>query len=154
MAARRDPAEPVLFAGTSDVWVQQARPPATAMGWNVHPDSFVALLTRIARDYPGTPLAITENGAAYDDVVGEDGEVHDEQRAQYVVEHLGAVHRAIGQGVDVRAYYVWSLLDNFEWAWGYGQRFGIVHVDFATQERRLKHSAHVYRDIVAANALP
>jgi beta-glucosidase len=86
-------------------------------------------------------MLITENGAAFEDVVSADGSVHDADRTAYVRAHLGAVLDAVDAGVDVRGYFVWSLLDNFEWAWGYSMRFGIVHVDFATGERRLKDSA-------------
>jgi beta-glucosidase len=85
--------------------------------------------------------------------VSADGAVHDDARIDYVRRHLAAVHAAIAQGVDVRGYFLWSLMDNFEWAWGYSKRFGIVHVDFTTQERRLKDSALWYRGVVAANGL-
>ena len=77
-------------------------------------------------------MAITENGAAYEDDVAADGAIHDAERVRYLHEHLAAVHGAIADGIDVRGYYVWSLLDNFEWAWGYSKRFGIVRVDFDT----------------------
>ena len=80
--------------------------------------------------------------------------VHDDERAAYLYEHLEAIHRAIADGIDVRGYYLWSLLDNFEWAWGYSKRFGIVHVDFATQRRIVKDSGRFYARIVRANALP
>jgi beta-glucosidase len=111
------------------------------------------LLLRLHRDYPDVPLVITENGAAYDDVVAPDGQVHDADRTEYLRTHLGAVHDAIKAGVDVRGYYLWSLMDNFEWAWGFSKRFGIVHVDFATQQRTIKDSGHWYRSVIAANAL-
>jgi beta-glucosidase len=123
------------------------------MGWRIEPPAMTELLLRLHRDYPDVPLVITENGAAYDDVVAPDGQVHDADRTEYLRTHLGAVHDAIKAGVDVRGYYLWSLMDNFEWAWGFSKRFGIVHVDFATQQRTIKDSGHWYRSVIAANAL-
>jgi beta-glucosidase len=97
---------------------------------------------------------ITENGAAFPDVVTDDGHIHDEQRVDYLRRHLTAVTEAIEGGADVQGYFLWSLMDNFEWAHGYAKRFGIVRVDHDTQVRTWKDSAHWYRDVVAANALP
>ena len=148
VSARPDPEEVTVFPGSADVFVLPSRGRTTAMGWQIDPDAFVGLLVDLARTYPGVPIAITENGAAYPDVATADGSIHDEARADYLVAHVGAVRRAIDAGVDVQAYYVWSLLDNFEWAWGYSQRFGIVHVDFETQQRRIKRSGEVFRRIV------
>jgi beta-glucosidase len=99
-------------------------------------------------------MMVTENGAAYTDVVEDDGRVHDPDRAAYLHGHLAAVHEAIQQGADIRGYFVWSLLDNFEWAWGYSKRFGIVYVDLDTMQRTPKDSASWYAGVVAANALP
>jgi len=126
--------------------------PATAMGWPIVPNGLSRLLARLAADYPEVGLLITENGAAFDDVV-EDGRVHDTRRTEYLEGHLRAVRDAIAEGADVRGYLVWSLLDNFEWAEGYRRRFGIVHVDFATQRRLLKDSALWYREVIARNGL-
>jgi len=117
----------------------------TAMDWEVHPDSLRGLLLRLQRDYGPRKLFITENGAAYDDVLA-DGEVNDAARLAYMKGHIGAVREAAAAGVNVAGYFVWSLLDNFEWAHGYGKRFGIVHVDFETQARTPKRSALWYRD--------
>ena len=97
---------------------------------------------------------VAENGAAYDDVVGPDGEVHDPERIAYLDAHLRAAHAAIAAGVDLRGYFVWSLLDNFEWALGYGKRFGLIRVDYATMRRTLKGSAHWFRRVIAAGGLP
>nr|WP_269452218.1 family 1 glycosylhydrolase [Tessaracoccus coleopterorum] len=103
------------------------------MGWEINPDGLRTLLLRITAQYPDLPpLYITENGAAFDDEL-VDGRVDDVDRWHYIDAHLGAVADAIGEGVDVRGYFVWSLLDNFEWAWGYEKRFGIVYVDYDTQ---------------------
>ena len=101
----------------------------------------------------GTILYVTENGAAYDDVVSEDGAVHDVERTEFLRGHLAATLDAIEAGVDVRGYFYWSLLDNFEWAWGYEKRFGIVRVEYDTLERTLKDSALEYRRVIAARAI-
>ncbi|ATW51698.1 GH1 family beta-glucosidase [Streptomyces xantholiticus] len=127
--------------------------PRTAMDWPVDADGLHELLIRLRDDLPGVPLVITENGAAYDDYADPSGEVHDPERVAYLHAHLSAVHRAIGEGADVRGYFLWSLLDNFEWAYGYSKRFGIVHVDFATQRRTFKDSAHWYAEVIARGGL-
>ena len=123
----------------------------TAMGWPVVPAALTELLVRIKRDYGDLPLLITENGAAFDDVL-DGGDVVEDDRAARV--HRAATSRRSSgrgpQGVDVRGYYVWSLLDNFEWEYGYDKRFGIVFVDFPTQRRIPKRSALWYRDLIAA----
>jgi beta-glucosidase len=128
--------------------------PHTAMGWAIDETGLYELLDRLHREHPGLPLMVTENGAAFDDRIGPDGAIHDADRIDYLRRHLGAVHRAIQAGADVRGYFVWSLLDNFEWAYGYSKRFGIVHVDFATQARMPKDSALWYRSVATANAVP
>ncbi|MDQ6897827.1 MAG: GH1 family beta-glucosidase [Actinomycetota bacterium] len=124
----------------------------TQMGWRVEPAGLTELLVRTAKDYPGLPLMVTENGAAYPDIVAPDGQVHDGDRVDYVRRHLGAVRDAIDAGADVRGYLLWSLLDNFEWAWGYERRFGIVHVDYETQQRTLKDSGRFYAEVIRAHA--
>ncbi|MFD7920915.1 GH1 family beta-glucosidase [Streptomyces sp. NPDC059740] len=122
----------------------------TTMGWPVAPETFTDLLLDLDRRYPGLPpLVITENGSAEEDAVGEDGTVHDADRVAYLHDHLHALARAVDQGVDVRGYYLWSLLDNFEWGHGYRKRFGVVHVDYATQRRTPKDSYHWYRRLLA-----
>jgi beta-glucosidase len=127
--------------------------PYTEMGWSIDPTGMTDLLLRLHRDHPEVPLIITENGAAFDDRVGPDGHVHDERRIDYLRGHLAAVAEAIAAGVDVRGYFAWSLLDNFEWAYGYSKRFGIIHVDYRTQRRTWKDSALWYRDVISANAV-
>ena len=121
----------------------------TDMGWEVAPAQFTELLLRIDREYQLPPLFITENGAAYRDTLTADG-IQDEDRRAYIESHVSAVANAIEQGVDVRGYFVWSLLDNFEWASGYTKRFGIYYVDYATQARILKHSGAWYKNLAAA----
>ncbi|MEU6852062.1 GH1 family beta-glucosidase [Actinacidiphila alni] len=125
--------------------------PRTAMGWPVDAEGLVELLRRLHRELPRLPLMITENGAAYHDYADPSGAVHDPERIAYLESHLAAVHEAVRSGVDVRGYFLWSLLDNFEWAYGYSKRFGIVHVDFASQRRTLKDSARWYAALIADN---
>lgn len=124
--------------------------PHTSMGWPIVPAALTELLLRLRRDCPDTPLVITENGAAFDDVLDGGEVVEDPQRRAYLEEHLEAVRRAVAAGADVRGYYAWSLLDNFEWEHGYSQRFGLVYVDYPTQRRVPKRSALWYRDLIAA----
>jgi beta-glucosidase len=124
--------------------------PRTAMGWTVDPTSLTELLLRLRRDYGDKPLVITENGASYDDPPANGNPVvEDPDRVAYLRDHIAAVERAVDAGVDVRGYYVWSLLDNFEWEQGYERRFGIVAVDFEDQRRTPKRSALWYRDLIA-----
>ncbi|MCK8476184.1 GH1 family beta-glucosidase [Microbacterium aurugineum] len=133
--------------------------PRTAQNWEVQPEGLTRVLQRIWTEYAepaGTVLYMTENGAAYDDVVvveGDEKRVHDADRTEFLRLHLGAVLDAADAGVDVRGYFYWSLFDNFEWAWGYDKRFGIVRVDYDTQERTLKDSGREYARIIAARAL-
>jgi beta-glucosidase len=126
--------------------------PATEMGWEIYPDHLYDALTRITRDYGPIDIYITENGAAFRDEV-VNGAVNDPQRTDYLREHLAACHRAIQDGVKLRGYFCWSLLDNFEWAYGYGKRFGLIHVDYATQQRIVKASGRFFGRVAAANAL-
>ena len=117
----------------------------TAFGWEVSPEGLVTLLERIERDYRPGPIYITENGSTYDDSVDASGAIDDGERRAYLIRHLAAVREARAKGCDVRGYFAWSLLDNFEWAEGYSRGFGLTHVDFSTQERRLKNSGIWYR---------
>ncbi|MEV0596716.1 GH1 family beta-glucosidase [Nonomuraea cavernae] len=148
------PGEPAdaAWPGSEGVRFAAADAPTTAMGWPIVPDGLSRLLIRLSQDYPQVGLMVTENGAAFDDVV-KDGRVHDADRVSYLDRHLREVHRAIEAGADLRGYLVWSLLDNFEWAEGYRRRFGIVHVDYSTQTRVLKDSALWYRDVIVRNGL-
>ncbi|WP_326597237.1 GH1 family beta-glucosidase [Streptomyces sp. NBC_01803] len=127
--------------------------PETGLGWEIAPDGLYRTLTRVWREYGPLPLYVTENGAAFEDRVTPEGRVHDERRRAYLESHIAAAHRALAEGVDVRGFFVWSLLDNFEWSHGYAQRFGLVHVDFETQRRTLKDSGRWYAEITRANAL-
>lgn len=124
--------------------------PRTAMGWSIEPHGLRDLLVRLDRQWPVPPIMITENGAAFDDEL-IDGAVHDGERQQYLATHIAAVAEALEAGVDVRGYLAWSLLDNFEWSFGYDKRFGIVHVDYRTQQRTIKDSGYWYRGLIAAH---
>ncbi|MHA6669822.1 GH1 family beta-glucosidase [Homoserinimonas sp. A447] len=130
--------------------------PVTAMGWEVQPEGLTRLLNRVHEEYSGpaeVALYVTENGAAYDDTVEADGSVHDTDRTEFLRSHLAAIRDAIEQGTPVGGYFYWSLMDNFEWAWGYDKRFGLVRVDYETQERTLKDSAIEYRRIIGDRAV-
>jgi beta-glucosidase len=127
-----------------------ARPPGelTEMGWGVEPEGLTWMLERVGRLQPDLPLMIMENGAAYPDRLDEDGVIDDALRVEYIRDHIAAIHDARESGVDVVAYFVWSLMDNFEWARGYSKMFGIIHVDRATMARTIKASGHWYRDFL------
>ncbi|MDT0268297.1 GH1 family beta-glucosidase [Streptomyces sp. DSM 44915] len=144
---------PSTWVGSEDVEFVKRGLPVTAMGWEIDPDGLYETLTRVWREYDAPPLYVTENGAAFDDVVDADGRVRDEGRRAYLEGHFAAAHRALSEGVDLRGYFVWSLLDNFEWAYGYSKRFGLVHVDYETQVRTLKDSGRWYAEITRANGL-
>ncbi|MDQ0991066.1 GH1 family beta-glucosidase [Streptomyces sp. V3I7] len=147
-------AEHSPWPGADDVAFHQTPGERTEMGWTIDPTGLHELLMRYTREAPGLPLYITENGAAFDDKPDADGRVHDPERIAYLHAHLSAVRRALTDGADVRGYYLWSLLDNFEWAYGYGKRFGAVYVDYATQERTPKSSARWYAQTARTGALP
>jgi beta-glucosidase len=121
----------------------------TEMGWHVAPDGLRDVLLQLHREYAPPEIVISENGAAYDDMVGADGRVRDTARTSYLARHIAAAAEALEAGVPLRGYYVWSLLDNFEWSYGYTKRFGAVHVDFATQKRTVKNSGHWYENLIA-----
>jgi beta-glucosidase len=142
-------------AASSESGSSDQRPGAeyTAMGWEVYPEGLRDLLVQITRDYAPPAIYITENGAAFPDVLAEDGTVSDAARQRYLEGHLCMVHEAIGQGVPLRGYFCWSLLDNFEWAFGYSKRFGVVYVDYASQGRFIKQSGHWYGEVAARNGL-
>ena len=126
--------------------------PKTDIGWTVYPQGFYDILTRMAKETGSLPIEITENGASYNTAPDGEGRIRDAARIEYLRGHLAMMARAIGDGVPIRAYHCWSLLDNFEWAYGYSQRFGIVHVDFADGQRRtVKDSGRWYADVAVAN---
>jgi beta-glucosidase len=133
----------------------QSEPPAgaetTELGWHVAPDGMRDILFEIQRRYSPSEIVVTENGAAYDDVAESDGSVRDAQRQSYLARHLAMLADARDAGVPVTGYYVWSLLDNFEWSFGYTKRFGLVRVDFETQRRTVKQSGHWYQSLIVSS---
>jgi beta-glucosidase len=127
--------------------------PKTGMGWDISPAEFKDLIRRLREEYTKLPIYITENGAAFDDQVSEGNRVRDPERQQYVENHIQAVAELNEEGMDIAGYYLWSLLDNFEWAFGYEKRFGITYVDFETQERILKDSGYRYAEIIKERSI-
>ncbi|SNR37435.1 GH1 family beta-glucosidase [Actinomadura mexicana] len=125
--------------------------PTTGMGWPIVPDAFLSLLRTLDSRYDLPPLHITENGCSFADEPGPDGAVDDPSRIEFLDAHIAAVRTAVDEGVDIRGYFAWSLLDNFEWAEGYHPRFGLVHVDYETQKRTPKTSYGWYRDLIASS---
>ena len=129
--------------------VPQSQSTYTEAGWEVHPESLLRVLLWVKQRYGDIPLYVTENGAAfYDPPSPARGRIEDPLRVEYYREHLRAARTALRQGVDLRGYFAWSLLDNYEWSSGYSKRFGLVHVDYATQRRTPKASAHFYREVI------
>jgi beta-glucosidase len=149
----RSGGEATAYPGSERVQFVKRGVPVTAMDWEIDAPGLSEVLQRVARDYPVVPLYITENGAAFHDEVGPDGTVHDPERRAYFDAHLRACHDAIGKGVPLCGYFAWSLLDNYEWAWGYTRRFGLVYVDYHTQTRTPKASAQWYSDVIARHGL-
>ena len=125
----------------------------TEFGWEVYPKALSEMILRITKDFPGVPLYVTENGCSYGDGPGPDGKVNDQRRVSFLRRFIAEVGRAINAGADVRGYFLWTFTDNFEWAEGFKQRFGIVHCDFKTQKRIVKESGHWYANLARTNAL-
>ncbi|WP_327130904.1 GH1 family beta-glucosidase [Streptomyces sp. NBC_01343] len=142
-----DPAGPAPYARQID------RPgvPRTGMDWEVDANGLESLLMRLTEEYGARRIHVTENGSSYEDTAGPDGSVHDPERARYLTGHLAACARAARRGAPLAGYYAWSLLDNFEWAYGYDKRFGLVRVDYATQRRTIKTSGRRYAEVIAAH---
>ena len=148
-AVVKDDPESMLLGATQ---VQQTSKPHTEMNWEVYPDHLYDALTRITREYNAPNIYITENGAAYKDEL-INGAVNDPARAEYLRMHLAAAHRAIQDGANLKGYFCWSLLDNFEWSYGYSKRFGIVYVDYPTQRRIVKASGRFFSEVARRNGL-
>jgi beta-glucosidase len=142
-------------AGALPLQTRQVVPagaPVTALGWEVYPEGLYQVLTRVHADYGPSRMLVTENGAAYDDVVVDEF-VDDADRESFLREHLLQAYRAVEEGVPLGGYFVWSLLDNFEWAWGYDKRFGVIYVDYATQERIVKRSGRWYAEVTRGDGV-
>ncbi|WP_307000412.1 glycoside hydrolase family 1 protein [Arthrobacter sp. V1I7] len=135
--------------GAAPNWTH-VQPAPSSFGWSNTPEALKAVLKRVASEYTGLPLYVTENGVTFHDYVDPNGEVRDPERIDYLRGYISAVGEAIADGVDVRGYFAWSFMDNFEWAEGYDKRFGLVYVDYGTQTRIPKQSAYWYRDTIAA----
>jgi beta-glucosidase len=148
------PSSGTAWPGSDRVEFLPQAGPYTAMGWNIAPEGLEELLVSLHEQFPELPLMITENGAAFDGDEVVDGAVHDPKRVDYLRRHFVAAHRAMARGVDLRGYLVWSLLDNFEWAYGYTKRFGIVHVDYESLERTVKDSGHWVTQLVREKKIP
>ncbi|MFH0244216.1 GH1 family beta-glucosidase [Streptomyces sp. HK10] len=142
------------WPAAEDIAFHQTPGETTDMGWTIDPTGLHDLLMHYHRETGGIPLYITENGMACDDKPSPDGTVHDPDRIAYLHSHLGTVRRAIADGADVRGYFLWSLLDNFEWAYGYSKRFGTVYVDFESLARVPKSSARWYAEVARTGELP
>jgi beta-glucosidase len=142
------------YPGSEGVRFERRDVPVTAMDWEIDAPGLTEVLVRVNREYPSLPLYITENGAAFHDEVGADGSVDDDDRRAYLDSHLRACQEAIDAGVPLHGYFAWSLMDNFEWAWGYTRRFGLVYVDYIHQTRIPKASAYWYSDVIRRHGLP
>jgi beta-glucosidase len=125
----------------------------TEMHWEIHAPAMRRMLARVQHDYAPPPIYITENGAAFADEVSTDGYVHDLRRINYLRDYFTQARLAMEDGADLHGYFVWSLMDNFEWSNGYSKRFGLIHVDYATQQRTLKDSARWYAQVIARNGV-
>jgi beta-glucosidase len=125
----------------------------TEMGWPITPMGLYEHIMDVHNKYGAKDIYITENGSAWQDILGPDGRVHDEKRQDYLIKHLNVVHRSIQDGAPVRGYFAWSLLDNFEWASGYRPRFGLVYTEYGSQRRYIKDSGYLYSDVIKANAV-
>ncbi|MFU2519983.1 MAG: family 1 glycosylhydrolase, partial [Clostridiales bacterium] len=125
-------------------------PHKTSMGWAIDGDVLYWTIRFYSERYH-LPVMVTENGMANDDCVGADGKVHDEKRIAFLRDYISGVKRAVNEGIDVLGYQHWSLMDNFEWAEGYGPRFGLIHIDYKTQKRTLKDSAYFYKKVIESN---
>ncbi|MDR1799527.1 MAG: family 1 glycosylhydrolase, partial [Bifidobacteriaceae bacterium] len=143
----------ITALGCGDVVTAPQGLPVTARGWEIDPEGLVWTLKWLTENYDLPPIWITENGSAWDDQVGPDGAVHDPDRVKFLEAHFRAAHRAIAEGVNLRGYFPWSLMDNFEWAFGESSRFGMVYVDYETQQRIPKDSFYFYRDVIARGGL-
>jgi beta-glucosidase len=142
------------WPGAETVEFLPPEPPLTAMGWNQEPQGLTDILLEMTERYPGLELIVTENGSAFDDEVAPDGVVHDPLRVAYLANHIEAIGKALDAGAKLTAYFAWSLVDNFEWAWGYTRRFGIFRCDYDTQERIWKDTARWYQRLAQTNTVP
>ena len=125
----------------------------TDMNWAIYPSGIYDIIERINREYTTKDIYITENGAAFPDIIEKDGRVHDQKRIDYLEKHFSYLHKAIEKGLPLKGYYLWSLMDNFEWGFGFSKRFGIVHIDYQTLKRTIKESGYWYQKVIANHSL-
>jgi beta-glucosidase len=144
-----DPSDHVTQARTV-----QKKTPVTEMGWEIYPDGLYEMLMRLRKDYGNPLLYVTENGAAFEDNATRDGKIRDDDRILFLRDHIAAAYRALKNGVRLKGYFVWTVMDNFEWAEGYSKRFGLVHTDFQTLKRTPKKSFYWYKQVTENNDLP
>ena len=142
-------------AGQGALHSEVVRQPAphTDLGWQISPEGLYDALRSVQTEYGNPKMFITENGAAFDDHPDSDGVVADDARLDYIRAHLAAAHRAISDGANLQGYFLWTLMDNFEWAYGYDVRFGIINVDYTTQKRTVKRSGQWYADAISRNGV-
>jgi len=141
-----DPSNPITRAKTVP-----KNTPTTERGWEIYPNGLYDVLIRLRKDYGNPVLYVTENGAAFEDNVIKDGNVQDDDRIVFLRDHLMSAYRAIQDGVRLKGYSVWTIIDNFEWAEGYSERFGLVHTDYQTLKRTPKKSFYWYKQAIANN---
>jgi beta-glucosidase len=160
VVAAAEPGAPVAdgnggtnWPGSENVRFVSRDVPLTFMDWEIDAPGLVEVLRRVHQEYPELPLYVTENGAAFDDVPDAEGRVDDADRVEFLDGHLRACHQAISEGVPLRGYFAWSLMDNFEWAWGYSKRFGMIYVDYPSQRRVFKASGAWYAEVTRRNGL-
>ncbi|MBF0815940.1 beta-glucosidase [Microbacterium paludicola] len=151
---QNDRGEASAYPGSESIEFVDTGAPRTFAGWPIHPDGMVDVLEQAHAIAPELPLYITENGSTYVDTLEPDGSINDVERTDYLAQHVGACLEAVEKGLPLAGYFVWSLIDNFEWAWGYSRRFGIVHVDFESQKRTPKRSARWLKDFLAGEDAP
>ena len=144
-----DPTQPSASPGSERVQMVDTGAPKTQMGWEIHPDGLLDVIEMVHECAPEIDIYITENGAAYPDVVEPDGSIHDVERRDYFQLHVNACAQAVERGLALKGYFAWSLMDNFEWAFGFSRRFGIVHVDYETQRRTVKGSGLWFKELLA-----
>jgi beta-glucosidase len=148
MLAIHDPSNPLTQAG-----VVKKRTPITEKGWEIYPNGLYEVLMRFRTEYNNPLLYVTENGAAFQDNVIRDGRIQDDDRIAFLRDHIAAAHRAIEDGVRLEGYFVWTIIDNFEWAEGYTERFGLAHTDYQSLKRTPKKSYYWYKHVIAENSL-
>jgi beta-glucosidase/6-phospho-beta-glucosidase/beta-galactosidase len=147
-----DPGVASASPGSENVRMVDTGAPKTQMGWEIHPDGLVDVIRMVNERAPELAIYVTENGAAYPDEVGPDGSVDDEERRRYFELHVDACRQAVAEGLPLQGYFAWSLMDNFEWAFGFSRRFGIVYVDYETQQRTVKKSGLWFQDFLSGRS--